>query len=120
MRKIIGILMALCILTVLVSSASAWCYGKDCTNTLDPVKVKTSNTPVQGFLYQSNAYAEGGVNADSTPTFFGYTCPSGSWQAGTTPTTGGGTLAYGSASAAGGATAGSAGSSETNVVGLGF
>lgn len=120
MGKLIGLLIGLCLLTVFVSSASAWCYGSDCTNTLDPVKVKVSYTPVKSFVYGSCAEAQGGVDAISNPTCFGYTCPSGSWQAGTTPTDGGGTLAYGSASTAGGASAGSSGSSSTTVFGAGW
>ena len=126
MRKIFAILMALCIFTALVSSASAYCNqrtGVGCTDAQDPVRVKVSYTPVNSFTYTSDAHAEGGVDAISEPIYgycgniVGYTCPTGSWQAGTTPTTGGGSLAYGSASTAGGASAGSAGSSDTSVEG---
>ena len=117
MKKIIGILMALCFLTVFVSAASAGrvCdINGHCTDTLDPVKVKISEVPIKITGGSSLAYAEGKATAknDLIGLCLGL-CPSASFQAGTVKLDGAGTLAFGSASSSQNGDAYAAGNSQT-------
>jgi hypothetical protein len=121
MRKVIAILMALCILTVFVSAASA--CGKPgepkCPPVVKPATIKNINTPTlsNAYLVPTSGWAQGTTLTSATAS--GIDCAQTVTSEYAQPTDGGGMIAHAEATATGdGAapeTASSAGSTTATV-----